>query len=147
MSIRISWGREGIEFGPDPEFEGPIVSSTRPESGPELTLLLHQLEDEGLTEQIAGRIVLHWPEFYRISSSPDHRGSIELLGLPQIEAWRPSLVSRGTLTDVDFSIAIDRWFDPTGRCPTGNVKIIGAVITAENRSSILPEPFGVSWKP
>ena len=138
--IRVSWNEEEVEFRSEPEFEGWLSSLARLGSDGELALLLVQLEDEGFAQQNTHRVVLPWAQFYRLAGSTDHRDSIVLMRLPAIEAWRPSLISRGTLTDPDFSVAIKGWIDPEGRIPMGNVEITGAVVTAGKRSSILPEP-------
>lgn len=138
-TIRISWNREGVNFKPEPEFEGWLSSPSRFGSGSELAFLLSQLEDEGYVEQVENHLNLRWSEFYRLSGSPDHRESLNYLGLPPIEAWRPALASRGTLTDPNFSVVIGGWVDEDGQRPMGNVEILGAVITSGQRSSILPE--------
>lgn len=138
-TVRVTWGHEGIEFRPEPELEGWLAAPGRFGDKQELALLLGQLEEEGLVEQAAGHVSLGWSEFYRLAASPEHRDSIGLLGLPAIEAWRPSLSSRGTLTDVDFAVVVSGWADPGGQRPLGNVSIEGAVIKAGQRESILPE--------
>ena len=130
MGVQVSWNREGVDF------HLTLASG----SGSELALLLGQLEDEGYTTQVDDRVCLPWPAFYKLATSPDHRESIGLMGLPPVENWRPSLASRGTLTDLDFSVIITGWVDPEGQRPMGNVDIAGAVVTAGKRSSILPEP-------
>lgn len=136
VTFLTSWDRVGINFRPEP---GSDNSPSRPGSDPELALFLAQLEDEGYAEREGNRVVLLWPDYYRIVGSPEHRDSVELLGLPPIQAWRPALASRGTLTDADFSVVISGWVDPEGHRPMGNPAITGAVITAGARSSILPE--------
>src|SRR5665213_170274 len=139
LSIQVSWNREGIEFHSEPHFDGWLAVPARFRSDSELVLLLGQLEDEGFAEQNTNGMVLRWPEFYKIAGSADYREGVELMRLPPVESWRPSLVSRGTLTDTDFSVVIEKWLDPEGRTPMGNVDINGAVITSAARSSILPE--------
>jgi len=139
-SIRCSWSSQGVEFRSEPEFEGWLSSPSHfGPSSTELALLLGQLEEEGFAERNANIVVLPWAEVYKIAGSPDYRDNTHLMGLPPIELWRPTLVSRGTLTDADFSVAINGWIDPEGRPLMGNVEILGAVIISGNRSSILPE--------
>ncbi len=139
FAIRTSWSAPGIEFASEPEFFGWFSSPAR--FGPDTAklLFLGQLVDEGYAVQDENTVLLSWADFYRVATSPDHATSLGLLGLPPIEAWRPSLASRGTLTDPDFSVIITEWSDSEGRRPMGNVDIVGAVVTAGKRSSILPE--------
>src|SRR5665213_2900817 len=99
LSIQVSWNREGIEFHSEPHFDGWLAVPARFRSDSELVLLLGQLEDEGFAEQNTNGMVLRWPEFYKIAGSADYREGVELMRLPPVESWRPSLVSRGTLPD------------------------------------------------
>jgi hypothetical protein len=138
-AIQVSWNRMGIEFRSTPEFDGWLSAPSRFGSDSERVLVLGQLEDEGFAEHEANLVVLRWSEFYKLANSPEHQGSVELLGLPPIEEWRPKLESRGTLTDVDFEVIIGGWTDPSGRRPMGNVAIDGAVISTGGSTSTLPE--------
>ena len=132
-----SWNREGVTLRLNTEAEHS-PSETRSGQTSERALILGQLEDEGYVTADGSSSVLSWSDLFRVARSAEYAGSLQPLGLPPIEAWRPSLTSRGTLTDVDFSVVVSGWYDPEGRRPTGNVEINGAVITAGGRCSVLP---------
>lgn len=142
-SMLVSWDRDGARFRPEPMFEGWLSSPMSFGVGSELALLLRQLEEEGFAELEEGSARLSWDDFYKLQSSPEHGGTLGLLGLPPQEAWKPVLSSVGTLTDDHFAISIQSWFDPQGQRPSGNVDIVGAVLTTGGKTAILPE---AAWR-
>lgn len=105
------------------------------ESG--LAAFLLQLEDEGYAKIFGNDIFLPWATAFEAMESPEHAESFILLGLPPIEAWRPSLASVGTLTDPGFSIHIAGWRTPDGTRPRGDALVEGALIRAEGKTALL----------
>ncbi len=137
--VLISWGREGASYRPEITFDDWLSGSQYFLADSELVLLLGQLEEEGYAEVHRDKILLSWPNFFRLLESPEHIGSCGLLGLPKQEAWRPILASSGTLSDSSFAVSIQGWLDPLGQRPNGNVRLDGAVLTMGGRTAILSE--------
>jgi len=143
-SIDVSWDEKGLSFAMSPPREGWLFSSEASSGADgERTLLLGQLVDEGFAQWSGSVVFLTWEDFFKLASSAEHAGGISLLGAPPIEKWRPALSSRGTLTDLNFKVLISSWTDPEGSAPRGNVELIGAVIAAGQRRSLLPE---ATWR-
>ena len=105
----------------------------------ELALYLRQLIDEGFAVQGYDEVLLSWDGYYALTRDPEHSTSITLLRLPPMVAWRPRLISKGTITDSHFAISIESWRDPYGNAPSGNVKLTGGLFEVQGKSSILPE--------
>lgn len=142
-AISVSWDREGARFNPDTKFDGWLSSPISFGADFELVLLLRQLEEEGFAELKGDGARISWDDFYKLQSSPEHSGAMSLLGLPSPDAWTPILSSAGTLTDEGFAVSIQGWLDPKGQRPNGNVDLVGAVLTADGKSAILPE---AAWR-
>jgi len=105
--------------------------------------LLAQLAEEGFAEPDGDALRLSWDSLYQLLESEDYQASASLLGLPQLEAWRPKLESRGGLTDTKFSILLAGWIDANNRPVQGNAEINGAVLRCGQRETLLPE---AAWK-
>ena len=102
-----------------------------------LVSFLSQLDEEGFCEYSNETVLLSWPSIFQLIDSDDYTSSIHLLKLPVQLGWRPVLVSRGSLTDSDFSIVISGWIDAAG-CPLcGNSTIEGAIITIGQTKTLL----------
>ena len=86
----------------------------------EQVALLAQLTEEGFAEQDGDALRLPWGSLYQLLVANDYRDSLSILGLPQMEALRPKLESRGGLTDTGFSILLAGWFDSNRRPIQGN---------------------------
>ncbi|HEY4317156.1 MAG TPA: SNF2-related protein [Herbaspirillum sp.] len=142
-SIVVSWDRQGIRFRPEPALDNWLSSPMSFAVGSELVLLLRQLEEEGFAELHSEGASLSWLNYYALTESPEHGGSLGLLGLPKAEAWKPILTSNGTLSDATFAVAIQGWLNPNGQRPNANVNIEGVVLTAEGKSAIMPE---AAWR-
>ncbi|PIY00821.1 MAG: helicase SNF2 [Hydrogenophilales bacterium CG_4_10_14_3_um_filter_58_23] len=101
--------------------------------------LLAQLAEEGFAEPDGTALQLPWGSLYQLLATESYQDSVSLLGLPQLEAWRPKLESRGGLTDTSFLILLAGWID-ANNCPVqGNVEIKGAVLKCGQREILLPE--------
>ena len=109
----------------------------------ERVALLGQLAEEGFAEWIERDLLLPWESLYQLITSETYRDSLQLLGLPFLEAWRPVLKSRNGLTDADFSILLDGWITPDDMPFHGNSSITGAVIKAGSKEILLPE---AAWR-
>ena len=141
--IDVSWDREGASFRPRPAFEGWRLSPASFSEDADLALLLSQLDEEGFAEAAADGYSLPWESFYALLGSPEHGDAIVLLRLPPVEAWRPILSSKGSLTDSDFAVSMQGWIDPQGHRPTGNVDARGAVLSLAGKTALMPE---AAWR-
>ncbi|MCW5260461.1 helicase SNF2 [Verminephrobacter eiseniae] len=141
LAITVSWSRDGIAYRPESVSanEGWPVDAAGFGADAELVRLLGQLEGEGLARQDAGGLQLGWQDFYRLASAPEYEADIALLKLPPMQAWRPALSSKETLTDAGFAVSIAGWIAPNGQRVQGNVVIEGAVIQAGQHMALLPE--------
>lgn len=127
----------GVVFSPSPERSENWLTSPLSFGGQsELVSFLNQLEEEGFAHMQEPTLLLPWASFYELQSSRDYQQSISLLGLPNIEPWRPVLSSRGALSDQDFSVIVTGWIDSQGRPVQGNVTRNGAQLI-HGQSSIL----------
>jgi len=138
--ITVTWDETGVSFHPSPAPAGWLDAPSSFGSDADLVLLLRQLDDEAYVEIDEERALLEWESYYKLRSLEEYSGSLDLLGLPPYENWRPALTSKGALIDPDFSIAIQSWRDSQGNMPRGNPEILGAVLTSSGKSSLLPEP-------
>lgn len=105
----------------------------------QLTSLLIQLEDEGLAETNNSGWHLSWRSLYTILRVPQYVDALPLLSLPPLLTARPRLVSRGSLTDADFLIAIESWEGEHGQSVDVTIHA-GAIAQIGNELVILPEP-------
>lgn len=136
--IMVDWDGDAVTYRPEPPIDGWLSSPGSFGPATELALLLRQLEEEGFVELDDGCAKLPWRDYYKLEDSPEHAGSIGLLGLPVREAWRPALSSKGSLTESGFAVGIQSWLNPQGQRPNGNVKVSGGVLTADGKSAVLP---------
>ncbi len=103
----------------------------------ELAAFLLQVEDEGFAALNGDAMFVSWRDIFRLMESPDHAESFPLLGLPQVEAWKPVLASHGSLTDKDFSIYLVGWKTPDGLAPKGNAIVEGAILRDSDKTMLL----------
>jgi len=109
----------------------------------ELIAYLLQLEEEGFARFEPGTVILPWEAIYQLLDSPEHVGSVLLLGLPAILPIAPNLQSWGGLTDSRFSIAVAGWRHQDG-APLGHQpNTVGAIVELDGREALLPE---TSWR-
>ena len=104
---------------------------------------LQQLDEEGLITPLVDKWLLPWEQAYEVLRAPEHRGSSELLGLPNSRALRPTLTSAGSLADSSFTITIQAWESSDGVPIRGALARHGAVYTLDGQAWLMPEP---SWK-
>ena len=138
-AMLVAWDGDGARFAAEPPFDNWLSAPMSFGVGAELALLLRQLEEEGFVDARGGSALLPWSSYYALLQSPDHAGTMGLLGLPKQSAWKPILSSSGTLGDTNFSVIVQGWLDPDGRRPSGNVVVKGAVLTSGGKSAIFEE--------
>lgn len=137
-AILVDWDGDAVTYRPEPPTDGWLSSPESFGAVAELALLLRQLEEEGFVELDGGCAKLAWHDYYKLEDSPEHAGSLGLLGLPAREAWRPALSSKGSLADSEFTVGIHSWVDPQGQRPNGNVEVRGGVLSTDGKSVMLP---------
>lgn len=142
VSPRITFvpGREGIVYSsPSNSDSNWLNISTVFGNQVELAALLSQLEEEGFAHWGDSDLLLPWPSFYELSRSSEFSDSIELLGMPGLQDWRPVLASRGSLGDQEFSVILSGWIDPHGRPVQGDVALSGAQLVHGQTKALLPQ--------
>lgn len=120
--------------------EGICYTRTEASGGlswPALDSALVQWADAGLAIERDAQWHISWSSLYELLAEPDVRESSSLLGLPQIFDLVPRLVSRGSLTDRDFSIVVEGWADRDGRA-IRDVSVCQARVTFGNTTGVLP---------
>lgn len=90
----------------------PAASATR--NNIAASALLEQLSEEGIAEPVEAGYKLPWAKLYGLIDGQLAPDELALLDLPSVTAAVPKLVSRGSLTDPSFIIAIDGWRQPEG---------------------------------
>lgn len=136
--ILVEWDGDAVTYRPEPPIEGWLSTPGSFGAATELALLLRQLEEEGFVEADGGCAKLAWSDYYKLEDSPEHAGSVGLLGLPARESWRPALSSKGAFTDTGFAVGIQSWLDPHGQRPNGNIEVRGGIISTDGKSAVLP---------
>lgn len=142
-NVDVSWDGVGITFKPNPAVAGWLDAPAAFGADSELVLVLRQLEEEGFLEAGDNQASIDWESYFKLSGSDEHGGSTALMKLPLSESWKASLTSKGSLSDPDFSVAIQSWRDPQGNQPRGNVDIEGAVLVCAGKAALIPE---ATWK-
>lgn len=139
LNLTVSTDAGGARFSSSSGVHGWIEAPSAQGSDSELALYLRQLIDEGFAAQGSDEVLISWDGYYALARDPEHSSSMGLLRLAPMVAWRPRLVSKGTITDSHFAISIESWRDPSGNAPNGNVKLTGGLFEVQGKSSILPE--------
>ncbi|ANI78201.1 Non-specific serine/threonine protein kinase [Sphingobium sp. EP60837] len=94
------------------------------------TALLDQLADEGLAERVEDGHRLNWSQLFVLLEDAEAAEELAILDLPSSTAAVPKIVSRKSLTDRDFSVAIDGWFD-TDRRPMSGARLKGGALEVD----------------
>ena len=144
--IVASYSPEGVQFSPEnPNWHEGVRWVDHPESFGALTELasyLSQLEEEGFSQFLGGKLVLSWESIYELQKLSEHIDSYFLLELPNILPIAPILRSSKGFTDQGFSIFLEGWRHEDGTPLVGNPKLNGAIVEVERKESLLPE---ASW--
>lgn len=106
-------------------------------SNPILESLLVQWADAGHAIEQDGGWVVPWRSVYELLPGTESREQLESVGVPSGTVLAPQLISRGSLTDREFTIAIAGWIDESGRSVPG-VTVRGATASINGRTLLLP---------
>ena len=111
-------GETGVEITRDPG-GGSL-------SGKVLEPVLAQWADAGYAVEDVSVWRMPWDAVYALREDEDYRVVSESGGVPGVITLAPRLVSRGSLTDRNFSVALSGWVDAGGRSVDG-VQLTGAI--------------------
>ena len=78
-----------------------------------------------------------WRSVYELLSVQADHAQLESVGVPPGIQLAPQLISRSSLTNREFTIAIAGWMDDEGRSVQG-VRVLGATATISGRTMLLP---------
>jgi hypothetical protein len=109
----------------------------------QLGALLAQLFEEGYATREADRVLLAWQDIYRLLDDAAYQGGLGLLALPPMAAMRPVLVSKGSLTDSDFSIVVSGWVDDSGAPLALVPRLTGAIASVGGKPVLLDQ---AAWR-
>jgi hypothetical protein len=135
--LSVSPDALGVSFRPDPYIATWLSDSTSFGVQADAVRLLYQLEEEGYVEHTDEGVTMSWPHLYRMVEHPEYARDIKLLGLPIMGNWRPVLENKGTLTDDEFTVRISSWLDEQGKRVTGDVRIVGGIISVDDCDYLL----------
>lgn len=146
QTLKTHWTSEGVQI----EFTHPLSVATLEAfleaihlAGPEDSVLgayLAQLVIEGPCLLNTQGVQIVWPEVYKLLSSSEHQGAVQLLGLPEVGTFRPILTCTGTISDSEFELEIMGWTDGDEQIHPELIE--GAVITVAGSQRLLSES---SW--
>jgi hypothetical protein len=108
----------------------------------ELVGLMTQLVDDGhATIDSAGSHLLTWEQYFCAESHPAYPGLTEALKLPAQTTLRPTLASKGALSDTEFGISVGPWIDSSGKRVAPGVK--GAILETSQGFALMS---GAQWQ-
>jgi hypothetical protein len=138
-----TWAEPGVvirfpEPLPDASIESWLAATENaPRQEAYLAAYLSQLIVEGRCELTTSSLTIPWDAVYALMAMPEHRTSLEALGLPPIHALSPLMGCHGTLPDADFALIIDGWVENGAEVETTSVS--GAVLNIAGQECLLPE--------
>lgn len=121
------------------EFGLSIMSS---DDASDLNSYLNQLHEEGFGEWSELKFTIPWESLYGLLKDSSHKSSLPLLTLPKFAQLTTSLSSRGSLSDSDFSIAIN-FKTSNSNSP---VKVKGAIAEIGGELNLITETNWRLWK-
>ncbi len=140
VSALMIWGRKATEQGVRQvgmrslilEHGGVLItigSEPTPKSMA-AAALLEQLADEGLAERADDGHRLNWSQLFVLLEDEEAAEELARLDLPSFTMAVPKIVSRNSLTDRDFSVAIDGWLDAERR-PLSGARLKGGALEVD----------------
>jgi len=97
------------------------------------------LADEEIAYQADDGYILPWEELFEIQRDTEHDRVIHLLRLPPSSDLSPIIRSENGISDTDFQIILDGWYDKSKVKFKGSVQRIGAIIRLEGKEYLLNE--------
>src|SRR5882672_2970196 len=96
-----------------------------------------QWADTGHAVEIDHGWLVSWGSLYDLLEKHDSHDELKQLGVPPFLNIAPQLISKGSLTDADFTIAISGWIDADGRAIPG-VQVSGGKLTVDGQVRLMP---------
>ena len=121
---------EGLAYGRSEEARG--ISDVV------LAPLLVQWADAGYAIQDGPNWLVPPEALYRIGEDPDYLEVCTEVQIPPIHQLAPRLLSKGSLTDTDFTISVSGWEDRQGTSVSGVTGVIGPFVKIGAATSLLP---------
>jgi hypothetical protein len=142
----VIWGRKSVAAAPAAPAPGYRVEDaglvllagavgTRRSAA--ASALVEEFRDDGIASDVEGGHLLIWDRLYGLLEDPERREELGVLGLPEPIQAHPRLVSRGSLTDADFSVAIDGWLDGDRRT-IHTARLSGGALELDGVPHLLP---------
>lgn len=125
---RAQLDEDGLRF-PLGRLEAPSAAAS--------AALLDQLADEGLAERTGDGHRMSWAQLYVLLEDEEAAGELQILGLPPTVSAAPRLVSRKSLTDPDFVVAIDGWIGADRRI-LADTRLKGGALELRGEVNLLP---------
>lgn len=113
-----------------------VTASADPADGTIVTALMEQLADEHLAERLDAGHRIPWRQLYLLLDDEEARAELSVLDLPPMADATPRLVSRGSLTDPSFVVAVDGWLDRDRRSLL-HAELHGGVLVMGGRPNLL----------
>lgn len=141
LALNPAWTKDGVEIclaKPMGMASVEALQDAIEESGPEDSVLgayLTQLVVDGACELRCDSILVPWLRVYELLAREEHRGAVQLLGLPEIGALRPIISCSNTLADQTFDLHVTGWAD--GDREVRLTKLEGAVATVNGQQVLL----------
>lgn len=129
--LQMKAGPHGLSFSTEPT--GGV--SLLPDAG----ALLCQLEDEGYADPTEEGHLIGWDQLYRLLRDATYQDALNLLQLPALKDAKPQLASQGSLTDANFSIAVQGWLSNDRRRISG-ARVVDGLLQIGSERFLLSEP-------
>ena len=123
----VSYDENGVLYIPD----GSGVLD-----GDVLEAVVAQWADEGYATPNGQDWLMGWDAVYDMLDGQAYQDIAGQAGIPPVVEMAPRLVSRGALSDTDFTIAIAGWHRPDGQ-PVDRVSLQGAVVLGSGPPALL----------
>jgi len=129
---RRSWNAHGVTLARD--------GGGAPVDAPMLTAYIAQLIDDGYAVESEGDIQVGWDSLYEALQSRGYAELPTVFSLPSVTSARPVLRSSNSLTDSNFSIALEGWQGDAGSVQ--DLVAIGPVLTRDDEAWLMrPEQW------
>lgn len=114
-----------------------------PKNSPQNTsdYLWQGLNQEGLAylDENSQSYILTWENIFDLQQDEDYQDILPLLQLPQNCNFSPSIQSKNSISDRDFSIFISGWNNQQGGALQANIQRQGAILTVNGQKYLLAE--------
>ncbi|WP_085318304.1 DEAD/DEAH box helicase [Derxia lacustris] len=140
-AVDLQFADDGIRYRlPGVDAERWLAEPFAQPGAAQLGARLGQLFLDNCGELHGSHFLLPWKNVYALLADPVHADAAPRLGIPPLSGHRPELVSRGSLGDADFVVAIERWVDGAGLPLRQSPQLAGAVAEIDGSKRLLAQP-------